>query len=179
MQELTIREATEADADAIRQLILDAFDDSESNDVATLAVELLAQGAEPANLSLVATSGDEILGHVAFSPVNIEGRAAGGAYLLGPLGVAPAAQASGIGSRLVEQGFQALRSRGCELVFVYGDPAYYGRFGFKEEAANNYRAPHPLQYPFGWQALSLSGAAAPQSPVSVGCVPALDDPALW
>ena len=56
-------------------------------------------------------------------------------YGLAPLAVAPACQKQGIGAALVRQGFtelQALGARGC---VVLGDPAYYGRFGFKADPA--------------------------------------------
>ena len=45
---------------------------------------------------------------------------------------------------------------GVNVVFVYGDPKYYGKFGFSAEVASAYSPPYELQYPFGWQAVALN-----------------------
>ena len=79
-------------------------------------------------ISLVALSTDEVVGHVAFSPVTIVDSAGG--LGLAPLAVLPAYQRQGIGGRLVREGLAAARAAGVGFVVVLGDPAYYGRFGF-------------------------------------------------
>lgn len=84
-------------------------------------------------LSLVATLEGAVVGHVAFSCVDIGGRDLGW-WGLGPLSVMPAHQRRGIGSALVRSGLRRLGERGVPGCVVLGDPAYYGRFGF---------APHP------------------------------------
>ncbi|MBM2577314.1 GNAT family N-acetyltransferase [Jannaschia sp. Os4] len=96
-------------------------------------------------------------------------------WILSPVAVAPDRQRSGLGTRLIEAGIARLRGAGADLLAVYGDPAYYGRFGF--DAAHAPPAPHPLGMPFGWQGLPLVPGAALAGPVRP--VPALDDPALW
>src|SRR5690606_20299677 len=100
-----------------------------------------ASGTEPAiiaalraagalRLSLVAAEGQELLGHVAFSPVIIGGRDRG--WLgLGPLSVRPDRQRRGIGSALVRTGLERLRRDGAGGCVLLGDPAYYRRFGFR------------------------------------------------
>lgn len=50
---------------------------------------------------------------------------------LAPLAVAPEAQGRGIGSALVRAGLKVCAEGGVDGVVVLGDPAYYGRFGFK------------------------------------------------
>jgi len=42
---------------------------------------------------------------------------------------------------------------------VLGDPAYYGRFGFKEEIGHSFLPPYTLQYPFGWTGMMLKNIA--------------------
>ena len=83
-------------------------------------------------VSLVATFGGSVIGHVAISPVTISDGTPDW-YGLGPVSVAPEHQGRGLGSRLVRGALARLRAlggRGCVLV---GEPAYYGRFGFRAE----------------------------------------------
>lgn len=97
-------------------------------------------------LSLVAVAGSALVGHVAFTLCSVtDGSDA--VALLGPLAVATASQKRGIGSALVRAGLDRLRSAGFDQVFVLGDPAYYGRFGF--EAERSVAPPFPL--PEGWR----------------------------
>ena len=89
-------------------------------------------------VSLVATVGDELVGHVAFSPVTIDDRSVGW-YALGPISVAPQTQRRGAGSVLIARGLERLRqlqAGGCVLL---GSPDYYGRFGFLSDPALTYR----------------------------------------
>ena len=53
---------------------------------------------------------------------------------LAPMAVHPDLQRRGIGSRLVEEGLEACRAAGRELVVVLGHPDYYPRFGFTPAA---------------------------------------------
>jgi putative acetyltransferase len=95
-----------------------------------LIVEAL-RAADALELSLVAESDAEVVGHIAFSAADVGGSSTGW-FLLGPVAVQPARQGEGIGRALVETGLDALRSRGaCGCVLV-GDPAFYGRFGFRQ-----------------------------------------------
>jgi putative acetyltransferase len=98
---------------------------------------------------------------------------------LAPLGVKPDCQKRGIGSKLIEYGTHQLSVMGVSVVFVYGDPKYYGRFGFSAGAAHPYIPPYKLQYPFGWQALVLNACDIEKTPVSITCVTSLNDPKLW
>ena len=80
-------------------------------------------------VSLVATENDRIVGHVAFSPVTIDGRSDGW-FGLGPVAVVPDRQGDGIGSALIQAGLTQLRVQGSTGCVVLGEPAYYRRFGF-------------------------------------------------
>lgn len=81
-------------------------------------------------VSLVAIAADgELVGHVALSPVRIDGQPSDW-YGLGPVSVAPEIQRRGVGSALIAEGLDRLRelkAGGCVLL---GDPNYYRRFGF-------------------------------------------------
>ena len=63
---------------------------------------------------------------------------------LGPVGVLPAFQGMGIGSRLIRQGLEDCQSVGYDAVVVLGHPNYYPRFGFRPASSfhldNEYNA---------------------------------------
>ncbi|WP_047244295.1 GNAT family N-acetyltransferase [Chromobacterium subtsugae] len=83
-------------------------------------------------VSLVADDGGEIVGHVAVSPVAMSSGAAGW-HGLGPISVSPARQKRGIGGQLMREALRVLREQGARCCVVLGDPAYYGRFGFRQQ----------------------------------------------
>ncbi|HSL20136.1 MAG TPA: N-acetyltransferase [Vicinamibacterales bacterium] len=79
-------------------------------------------------ISLVATIGGDVVGHVAFSPVTIDGTECG--LGLAPVAVLPEHRRQGIGAALIREGLAAAGRTGCGLVVLVGEPAYYSRFGF-------------------------------------------------
>jgi putative acetyltransferase len=81
-------------------------------------------------ISLVAIEDEELIGHVAFSPVTID-RRAGGWYGLGPVAVRPDWQREGVGDGLIRKGLKRLQELGASGCVVLGEPEYYGRFGFE------------------------------------------------
>ncbi|HEU5140061.1 MAG TPA: N-acetyltransferase [Bacillales bacterium] len=82
-------------------------------------------------LSLVAESEGEIVGHILFSRVFLETREQVVEILaLAPMAVKPEYQNLGIGSRLVEEGLRACRETEFSVVAVLGHPEFYPRFGF-------------------------------------------------
>lgn len=84
-------------------------------------------------LSLVAENADRaIIGHIAFSPVTVEG-ASGDWYQLAPVSVIPSGQNAGIGSALIEEGIKRLTGSGAQGIALVGNPDYYARFGFTRE----------------------------------------------
>lgn len=90
--------------------------------------------AEALSLSLVALLNNQVVGHLALSPVTITGGAPGW-HGVGPLSVLPAVQGSGVGTALVWHGLRTLRQMGAAGCVVLGEPAYYGRFGFRSTPA--------------------------------------------
>jgi len=108
-----------------------------------LIVERLRE-AGALSLALVAGEDGRIEGHIAFSPVAV-GEAETGWFLLGPVGVLPECQKTGIGSALIREGLTLLRERGAAGVVLVGDPGYYGRFGFAAKKGLSWKGV-PEQY---------------------------------
>ena len=127
---MIIRPETTADLDGIRRVEIDAFANHPvSRQTEHLIVDAL-RDAGALTISLVAEDEGDIVGHVAFSPILIDG-AEGRWFTLGPVGVLPARQRQGIGSKLIEAGLDALRRLGAEGCVLVGPPDYYRRFGFR------------------------------------------------
>lgn len=104
-------------------------------------------------LSLVVEDADgAIAGHVAFSPVTISDGTPGG-FGLGPVSVAPMNQRAGIGTALIRDGLKRLKDSGAGGCVVLGEPAYYGRFGFRHDPKLVFPGP-PAEY---FQALRFCG----------------------
>jgi putative acetyltransferase len=148
-----VRRERPGDEGAIRAVIAAAFGGAAEADVVE---HLRADGG--LILGLVHESGGGIVGYVAFARLTVavgEGTAA--AAGLAPLAVAPSHQNRGVGSLLVRAGLDGLKQHGERIVFVLGDPAYYGRFGFAvmDGFVSRYAGPY-------FQALRLA-ADAPAS----------------
>ena len=88
----------------------------------------------------MAVEGEQIVGHIFFSPVRIEQRgyavekydrkADSGFLGLAPVVVLPDYQGQGIGSLLIRHGLQACDRLRSKAVVVLGSPKFYPRFGF-------------------------------------------------
>lgn len=126
---IAIRDEQPADFAAIANVASRAFADIEHSDQTEPAIIAGLRHAGALAVSLVADDDGETIGHIAFSPVLIDGRDCGW-FGLGPVSVTPGRQNAGIGSRLIRAGLDRLRARGAEGCVVLGEPAYYGRFGF-------------------------------------------------
>ena len=177
MNTVNVRPTASRDHDAIRNVYLRAFPEPENRTVAGLAIELLGAATRPDTLGLVAEADGLIVGHIAFSPVTADFGEGWLGFILAPLGIVPAHQRAGVGSTLIDAGMARLSGDGVDVVFVYGDPSYYGRFGFA--AAVRFLPPYELQYPFGWQAKQLHDDSSDNRITRISCVAALCDPSLW
>ena len=176
---MIIRKATELDGQEISEVYKCAFPADERDIVANLAVNLLSENTTPETFSLVAEAENSIVGHIAFSPVYVADMPDFQGYILAPLAVKPKFQHSGIGSKLVDTGISKLSETEIDVLFVYGDPNYYSKFGFSVELAGGFTPPYELQYPLGWQAKSMKNPAQSYTNVVLNCVSSLSDPQLW
>lgn len=124
---LVVRPELPADADAIHAVVASAF----PTDAEARLVEALREAGR-LTVSLVAEDNGDVVGHVAFSPVTVDG--VGGGVGLAPLAVVPERRGEGVGGRLVREGLAAARRAGAAFAVVLGEPGYYSRFGFEPAA---------------------------------------------
>jgi len=161
-----IRPEKPDDANAIRRVHVAAFPTPAE---ASLVDALRRSGR--LCVSRVALIDEQVVGHIAFSPLNIDGGVG-----LAPVAVLPAQQRRGHGSALIRAGIDACRQRGDSLIVVLGDPAYYRRFGFRPAAGWNLRDEYGGGDAFA--AIVLDEARLPQGGGLVRYAPefaALDD----
>lgn len=127
---IKLRSEKPSDLAAIEALIAAAFHAApHASHTEQFIVNALRQ-AQQLSISLIAADGEDIVGHVAVSPVSVSDGSKGW-YGLGPLSVAPAYQGRKIGSRLVEQALLKLKGMHASGCVVLGEPGYYRRFGFQ------------------------------------------------
>ena len=79
-------------------------------------------------LSFSALIDDRVVGHATASRATV---ADDPVVAVGPIGVLPEHQGTGIGSALMEALLAAADASGVPLVVLLGAPQYYGRFGFR------------------------------------------------
>lgn len=126
---IVIREENAEDAAGIEAVIRAAFHDHPYSVQTEHVIVRGLRESRALTLSLVATMQGEVIGHVALSPVTVDGLTANW-WGLGPLSVMPSCQRMGVGSKLVRSALGRMREVGIGGCVVLGDPAYYRRFGF-------------------------------------------------
>ena len=136
---IIIRREMPEDDEAVRRVNTLAF---EQDDEARLVDAL--RGAAP-HISLVALLDGQIVGHIFFSPVEVEGADESFTAMgLAPMAVVPEYQNQGIGSELVRRGLEACAELGHDVVFVLGHPRYYPRFGFSTAPEKGLRSEYDV-----------------------------------
>lgn len=126
---LIVRKETAGDAAAIRDITTRAFLQAAHRSGTEAKIIEALRDAEALTLSLVVEHEGNITGHVAFSPVCVNGQDVGW-FGLGPVAVNPDVQNRGVGSALIREGLSQLAKQGAQGCVVLGEPEYYGRFGF-------------------------------------------------
>ncbi|HEX5838053.1 MAG TPA: N-acetyltransferase [Anaerolineales bacterium] len=129
--QIEIRNEEEKHIDAVRDIVRAAFPtEAESK----LVDALRANGK--AVISLVAVSGENVLGHILFSPVSTTPPGEARGLGLAPVAVHPEVQSQGIGSQLIREGLRVCKELGFDYCVVLGGPKYYRRFGFEKASAH-------------------------------------------
>ena len=128
---MNLRRERPGDEAAIGLVTAAAFAGKSYSDQTEPAIIERLRAADALALSLVAEDGGRIVGHIAFSPVEIEDGARGW-YGLGPVSVHPDRQGEGIGSMLIRRGLANLADIGASGCVLVGSPKFYPRFGFRQ-----------------------------------------------
>jgi predicted N-acetyltransferase YhbS len=155
---VTLRVATDEDFPAILEVHRRAFVDDPG--VPGIVEGLHALGLHVPSLSFVALEDDRVVGHVMSSWSEIEGTDE--RFLqLSPLGVVPEAQGRGHGSALVRATLAGARALGQPIIFLEGNPAYYGRFGFVRADELGWLPPPETLVDWAFQVAILDEHASP------------------
>ncbi len=138
-QKCTIRAESSADRRDLLDVVRRAFADQ--GDTVAALVEALAPHKRA---SLVAAADAKVVGHVLLSRSWLDARERlVDVLVLSPLSVAPERQGRGIGTALVAAAIQAAEDLEAPLVFLEGDPDYYGKRGFGPAADHGFVRPSP------------------------------------
>jgi len=176
---MDIRLFQKADLISVQKVIETSFPDEEIDEISQFAFDLSTETASPQIVSFVAEVDNQIIGYVSYSPIFLKTDASISGYILAPLAVSAEHQKQGVGKKLINHGIDRLTKDGVCVLLVYGDPDYYGRFGFNEEIGRLFVPPYPLEYPFGWTGMMLDRNAIPEMPIQFECVSALSKSELW
>lgn len=130
---MRIRLETAADLPAIRRVTTAAFPTTAEADL----IERLRDDGDLV-FSLVASEDNEIIGHALFSSM----RSPAKTLALAPVAVVESHRRRGVAAALIREGLRLSAEAGWKAVFVLGDPAYYGRFGFDPGKAAGFRSPY-------------------------------------
>jgi putative acetyltransferase len=176
---MNIRPAQATDLNSIQKIIEATFSNEENKIIINLAAELSKCTIDSLIRSLIAEMDNQVIGYVSYSQIFLESDSSLSGYILAPLAVSPKHHRQGVGSSLINSGIDMLTKEGADVLLVYGDPNYYGRFGFKEEIGRVFVPPYPMKYPFGWAGIMLNETAVPDQPIKFDCVAALSKSDLW
>jgi predicted N-acetyltransferase YhbS len=125
-------------APAIERLLDDAFGPERWRKTC----QRLRDGRVPrADLSLVALSGDTLVGTVRLWPVLAGDRPA---LLLGPLAIDSTWRGHGIGGALIGTAVARAADAGDRAILLVGDAPYYGRFKFTADLTHSLVLPGPV-----------------------------------
>lgn len=133
-----LRPEIPADAAAVRAVHLAAFPSPAEADLVDRLrgdpdwmVSVVAED-EGQPIQIGGLRGSGIVGHILITRVRVDGAPDGAEYgAIAPVGVLPTHHKRGIGSALNTRAIEEARAMGLGGLFVLGDPAYYGRFGFE------------------------------------------------
>ena len=162
-----VRPEDPADRPAVQQVIAAAFptiDGTADGTVVEVGLndELRRDPARIPGLCLVAVRDGRVIGQVTCSYGTLTDPAGGRRRLVGvgPVAVRPDEQGTGVGRALLSTLIGRAREAGEAALVLLGDPAFYGRFGFRSAADVGITAPDPLWGEY-FQVLVLTAGSPP------------------
>jgi putative acetyltransferase len=156
-----VREQQADDYEAIRHVYAEAFRRPRFRQPQTpgsvppevgLFEALWEAGDAIPEFSFTALTDGEVVGHVTASQATV---ATDPVVAVGPIGVLPEHQGTGIGSALMGALLAAADAADVPLIVLLGSPQYYGRFGFRPAEELGVIAPEP-EWGDGFQARPLT-----------------------
>jgi len=136
VNDIIIRRSQNADRRRCEEVVRDAFWDLYKPGCDEHLLAHQSWDSADLALALVAEQGD-VLGCLIGTVAKVH-RADGSTedvLYLGPLAVSPSRQHEGLGTHLMQEGLAEGARLGFAAAFLYGNPGYYARFGFRNAAA--------------------------------------------
>lgn len=136
--DITIRPENESDYQAVENLTREAFWDLYQPGCVEhlFAHKLRKVQAFLAELDYVAERDHQIVGNIMYSKAKISDENGNEHEVItfGPLSVLPSHQKEGVGSALIHHTKKLAAEMGYKAIVIFGNPAYYHRFGFVNAA---------------------------------------------
>jgi len=131
---IEIRSTTSADFETTETITRDAFWDvyKPGCDEHFVLHNLRDNPAYIKELDFVAVSDDQVVGNIVYSRAKVIGEndQVHEVLTMGPVSVQPKLQQQGVGSQLILHSIQRAKELGYNAIIIFGNPAYYHRFGF-------------------------------------------------
>lgn len=131
----TIRPETEKDYREVENLTREAFWDVYKPGCSEHFIlhKMRSVPAFVVQLDFVALDAGELVGNIVYTKAKVvdSKNRSHEVLTLGPVGVLPSYQGKGVGSLLIEHTLKLAKEMGYKAVFLFGNPAYYSRFGFQ------------------------------------------------
>lgn len=151
--------------------------ETEGKLIGKLAAEL-AMGIDDNEIICTgAYENETLIGCIFFTQLQFENSAQ--VYMLAPVAVNTKSQGRGVGQALINFGLNELKKRAVNIAITYGDPAFYGKVGFKPLSEKTIQAPLTLSMPEGWLGQSLTSEPIPTINERPACVKQFNNPAYW
>ena len=176
---MMIRKLSVNDLGAIEETFFKSFSAEEAPITYPVIKSLIEDDATNNNYCIGYELDGKIISVVGFSPVFFTNNAEVSAYILAPLATHKTHQKKGLATKLIETAKSYFSENTVDVLLVYGDPEYYGRYGFNADLGKRFIPPYPLEYEFGWQALMLNNTELSDRKLAFTCVDALSDVVLW
>jgi predicted N-acetyltransferase YhbS len=134
--DIILRNTQEDDYREVENMTREAFWDvyKAGCDEHLMVRHLHEAGAYIRDLDFVAVHDGRIVGNILCSKGIVKSENESNEWevvCIGPIGVLPEYQGKGIGSRLMQEAIKSATQIGAKGIVLYGNPAYYHRFGFE------------------------------------------------